>query len=61
MKPGVVTFECYRARDGWRWHAKRGGRLVAESGEAYTREHGARRALARMLEAIHTDRWLVKP
>lgn len=36
------TFVVYRAKDGWRWRLKaRNGRIVAESGEAYTRKRGA--------------------
>lgn len=27
----------YKARDGWRWRAKVRGKIVAESGEAYTK------------------------
>jgi len=35
----------YKARDGWRWHIKtRNGKIVAESGEAYSRKAGVRRA-----------------
>jgi hypothetical protein len=26
----------YKAKDGWRWRAITGGRIVAESGEGYT-------------------------
>jgi uncharacterized protein YegP (UPF0339 family) len=34
---GVHLLEVYEARDGWRWRLwARNGRLVAESGEAYT-------------------------
>jgi hypothetical protein len=29
----------YKAKDGWRWHARdTNGKLVAESGEAYERQ-----------------------
>lgn len=37
-----------KAKDGWRWNVKtRNGRIVAESGEAYTREADAQRAWLR--------------
>jgi len=40
-----------KAKDGWRWHMRtRNGRIVAESGEAYTRHVDAQRA-AHMLVA----------
>jgi uncharacterized protein YegP (UPF0339 family) len=58
-------FVVYRARDGYRWRLiAANGRLIAESGEAYTRKHGAERAVtttigeverighARMIERI---------
>ena len=31
-----MKITVYRAKDGWRWHAKAdNGRIVSESGEAY--------------------------
>ena len=32
-----MHFEIYCAKDRWRWRAIRSGKIVAESGEAYTR------------------------
>ena len=44
------TFVVYRAKDGWRWHLlARNNRIIAESGEAYTRRHDVYRAL----DAVH--------
>lgn len=41
------VIEKYRAADGWRWRlVASNGKTVAESGEAYTRQHGASRAIA---------------
>lgn len=35
----------YQARDGWRWHLRAtNGRIVAESGEAYSTRNKAARA-----------------
>lgn len=47
----------YKAKDGYRWRLKtRNGRIVAESGEAYTRRADAVRALARFHHAITSGR-----
>jgi len=52
----TTTFRIYRARDGWRWRAVRAnGRIVADSGEAYTRKAGARRAVWRFIAAIDRE------
>lgn len=41
----TYTITVYEARDGWRWHMKAAnGRIVADSGEAYSTERGARAA-----------------
>jgi uncharacterized protein YegP (UPF0339 family) len=58
-------FVVYEAKDGWRWRlVAANGRIIADSGEAYTRKHGAQRAVtttigevekighARMIERI---------
>lgn len=44
----IRTVHVYLAEDGWRWHQKaRNGRILAESGEAYsTRDKAARGARA---------------
>lgn len=47
-----MTAVIYRARDGWRWRlVARNNRIVADSGEAYTRARDAQRALDRLLAA----------
>lgn len=33
----MLKITVYEAKDGWRWHAKRSGRIMAESGEAYVK------------------------
>lgn len=48
-----MDIEIYRARDGWRWRARmKNGRIVAESGEAYTRKRDAFRAWYRFEAAL---------
>ncbi len=38
----------YEAADGWRWHTKAGnGKIVADSGEAYSTKANAKRAWRR--------------
>ena len=52
----TTTFRIYRSRDGWRWRAVRAnGRIMADSGEAYTRKVGARRAVWRFIAAIDRE------
>jgi uncharacterized protein YegP (UPF0339 family) len=48
-----MDIEIYPAKDGWRWRARmRNGRIVAESGEAYTRKADASRAWHRFEAAL---------
>ena len=52
----TTTFRIYRAGDGWRWRAVRAnGRIVADSGEAYTRKASARRAVWRFIAAVDRE------
>lgn len=62
MKNGL-NIHIYDARDGFRWHAKRGGRIVAESGEGYVKRSSAVKAAQNLVAVIqaknvvvHTDR-----
>lgn len=44
-----MTIELYQAADGWRWRMiARNGRIIADSGEAYTRKASARAAVGRL-------------
>lgn len=53
MKERSAIFEIFPARaGGFRWHLKRGGRVVVKSGEAYARQRGAQRAITNMTHAI---------
>ena len=62
VKHTTTTFEIYRARDGWRWRAKRAnGRIVADSGEAYTRKNDAHRAAFNFVAVVDREniRWVI--
>lgn len=46
-------FGVYKAKDGWRWRLLAGNnRKIAESGEAYTREGDAWRAIGTVVAAV---------
>jgi uncharacterized protein YegP (UPF0339 family) len=49
-----MKIETYRDKAGqWRWRMRgRNGRIVACSGEGYTRRWSVRRALRRVLDAM---------
>lgn len=52
-KSPKIHFTIYLdRRHEWRWHAKRCGRIVAESGEGYTRKASLLRTLDRFVSAI---------
>lgn len=43
-----MIVDIWKSGDGWRWRVRaRNGRIIAESGEAYSREHDAQRAWLR--------------
>lgn len=48
-------FTIYEAKDGWRWRAKRAGRIVAESGEGYVKKAGCLRSMIRFICSIMSD------
>ena len=41
----MIKFIAYKAGDGFRWRAKVGSKIVADSGEAYKRASGVLRAV----------------
>lgn len=56
MKPTHIL-SIYKARDGYRWRlVARNGRLIADSGEAYSRKADAKRAVWRLHEAVMNAR-----
>lgn len=49
----MTRFHVYPAADGYRWRlVARNGRIIAESGEAYTRERDCWRAVDRVRAAF---------
>lgn len=66
MPRGLMTFEVYKdAQGGYRWRARSSnGRIVADSGEAYKRRHGARHAAVRLVAEVGqldlNEKWLVE-
>lgn len=42
----------YKAKDGWRWHMKSKGRIIAESGEGYRNKEDMMSTLSNMLDAL---------
>jgi len=49
-----AQFHIYRDRRGlWRWRLKAAnGRIIADSGEGYSRREHARRAMGRLIQLI---------
>ena len=48
-----ARFVVYQAADGWRWRlVASNGRIIAESGEAYTRARSALRAVRTVRESM---------
>lgn len=48
-----TTFQVYKAADGWRWRlVASNGRIVADSGEAYTRRAGVIRAVGSLDDLV---------
>lgn len=52
MHNSQMMLAIYEARDGFRWRALRGGRIVAESGEAYSSRRNCVRALEAFKEGV---------
>jgi uncharacterized protein YegP (UPF0339 family) len=47
-----IHFALWKARDGWRWHAIRNGKIIAESGESYKRKSGTVKTLKAIIAAV---------
>lgn len=47
------TITYRKAKDGWRWRAMACGRIVEESGEAYSSKRAVLRAIAAKLRASY--------
>lgn len=56
-KPDGSAVEVYKAKDGFRWRVTaRNGRIVAESGEGYSREADCRKAYAKLTLPVLPER-----
>lgn len=53
----MLTFSIYRGKDGFRWRAKRKGRIVAEGGEAYLRKPSLLKTVNNFLKAIKAGKY----
>ena len=51
-KTPKLHINIWKAKDGFRWHAKRNGRIVAESGEGYARIASLKKTLNHLMNAI---------
>lgn len=50
-------FEVYKALDGWRWRLKsRNGRIIADSGQAYSSKRKATEAASNVWDIIIENR-----
>lgn len=47
-----IIFQIYKAKDGWRWRALCGRKIVAESGEAYQRIASPTNTLRNLVRSI---------
>lgn len=55
MNKPARQLKVYMARDGFRWRLVSAGRIIAESGEAYTRKRDALRAARRVFADYPVD------
>lgn len=50
-------FEVYEAKDGWRWALKsKNGRIIADSGQAYSSKRKAIDSVANMINTVVKSR-----
>jgi hypothetical protein len=54
-----TKFIVYKAKDGYRWHATRKGRIVAESGEGYRKHLGLLKSLAMFSKSLASGAYTV--
>ena len=51
----IYTLELHKAGDGFRWRLKRKGRIVAESGEAYSSRSKLSRAVGALSRGLFKE------
>lgn len=54
-----IKIHVFKAKDGWRWHMKRSGRIIAESGEGYVHRAGCKRSLTNLLVSVENGQFLL--
>lgn len=52
MKTPKLKIHVWKAKDGFRWHMKRCGRIVAESGEGYKRVSSCTKTICNIIKCI---------
>lgn len=52
MKTKLIIITVFKAKGGFRWHMKRAGRIIAESGEGYKRHGSCFKTLKNLLDGI---------
>ena len=54
-----MKFQIYKAKDGTRWRCwSRNKRIIAESGEAYSRPSGCRKALKKFIADLRAAKYV---
>lgn len=59
MKAKYVITIFQDENQEYRWHAKRNGRIVAESGEGYKRKGTLKKTLGHLIEAIIQNDFMI--
>lgn len=59
MKAKYVITIFQDENQEYRWHAKRNGRIVAESGEGYKRKGTLKKTLEHLIEAISQNDFMI--
>ena len=54
-KAPKIKINIWKAKDGYRWHMKRSGRIIAESGEGYARIASLKKTLIHLMNAFASE------
>ena len=54
-----TSISVYKAKDGLRWRMKRAGRIVADSGQGYSRYKSLERSLLRLIDSFKKEQYVV--
>ncbi len=58
-KPTLKFYIIKDAKGEYRWHAKKCGRIVADSGEGYKRKAKLKQTLMKFIESIYSFRYRI--